>query len=122
MATVNKSDRKKLINTQVIGGLVVFARADTGEEITRINTDTVSSEMQLALMVYGAKQIVADVVSQADGIEAKAKGMSAACDALRAGQWPRRISMASMEPAIAMIMAAQGCDRAKALALLGLDE
>lgn len=122
MATVNKSDRKKLINTQVIGGIVVFARADTGEEITRINTDTVSSEMQLALMVYGAKQIVADVVSQADGIEAKAKGMSAACDALRAGQWPRRISMASMEPAIAMIMAAQGCDRAKALALLGLDE
>lgn len=122
MATVNKSDRKKLINTQVIGGIVVFARADTGEEITRINTDMVSSEMQLALMVYGAKQIVADVVSQADGIEAKAKGMSAACDALRAGQWPRRISMASMEPAIAMIMAAQGCDRAKALALLGLDE
>ena len=122
MATVNKSDRKKLINTQVIGGIVVFARADTGEEITRINTDMVSSEMQLALMVYGAKQIVADVVSQADGIEAKAKGMSAACDALRAGQWPRRISMASMEPAIAMIMAAQSCDRAKALALLGLDE
>lgn len=122
MATVNKSDRKKLINTQVIGGIVVFARADTGEEITRINTDMVSSEMQLALMVYGAKQIVADVVSQADGIDAKAKGMSAACDALRAGQWPRRISMASMEPAIAMIMAAQGCDRAKALALLGLDE
>lgn len=122
MATVNKSDRKKLINTQVIGGIVVFARADTGEEITRINTDMVSSKMQLALMVYGAKQIVADVVSQADGIEAKAKGMSAACDALRAGQWPRRISMASMEPAIAMIMAAQGCDRAKALALLGLDE
>lgn len=122
MATVNKSDRKKLINTQVIGGIVVFARADTGEEISRINTDAVSSDMQLALMVYGAKQIVADVVSQADGIEAKAKGMSAACDALRAGQWPRRISMASMEPAIAMIMAAQGCDRAKALSLLGLDE
>lgn len=122
MATVNKSDRKKLISTQVIGGIVVFARADTGEEISRINIDVVSSDMQLALMVYGAKQIVADVVSQADGIEAKAKGMSAACDALRAGQWPRRISMASMEPAIAMIMAAQGCDRAKALALLGLDE
>ena len=122
MATVNKSDRKKLINTQVIGALVVFARADTGEEIARLNVDNVSADMGLALRVYGAKQIVADVVSQADGIDAKAKGMSAACDALNNGNWPRRVSMASMEPAIAMIMAAQGCDRAKALSLLGLDE
>jgi hypothetical protein len=120
MATVNKSDRKKLINTQVIGALVVFARADTGEEICRLNVDNVDDEMGLALRVYGAKQIISDIVSQSDGIEAKAKGMSAACDALRAGQWPRRASQASVEPAIMMLMAAQGITREAALKLLGL--
>jgi len=122
MATVNKSDRKKLITTQVVGPLVVFARADTEEEICRINVDGVSDEMRLALAVYGAKQIVADVVSAADGIEAKAKGMSSACDALRAGQWPRRASMASIEPAILMLMTAQGITRAVALKMLGVAE
>lgn len=120
MATVNKSDRKKLINTQVIGALVVFARADTGEEICRVNVDDVSSDIGLALRVYGAKQIVADIVSQADGIEAKAKGMAAACDALASGQWPRRVSAASLEPAIAMLMTAQGISREAAMELLGL--
>ena len=120
MATVNKSDRKKLINTQVIGALVVFQRADTGEELCRVNTDNVSADMQLALMTYGAKQIVSDIVSAADGIDDKAKGMAAACDALRAGVWPRRASQASVEPAIAMLMAAQGITREAALKLLGL--
>lgn len=120
MATVNKSDRKKLINTQVIGALVVFQRADTGEEICRIDTDTVSGAMQTALMVYGAKQIVSDIVAALDGIDEKAAGMVRACDALRAGAWPRRASQASMEPAIAHIMAHNGWSREKALEILGL--
>jgi hypothetical protein len=120
MATVNKSDRKKLITTQVIGPLVVFMRADTGEEITRLDTDDVSGEMQEALMVYGTKQIVSDIVASLDGIDDKASGMVKACDQLRAGAWPRRASQASVEPAIAMLMAAQGITRDAALKLLGL--
>lgn len=120
MATVNKSDRKKLINTQVIDALVVFQRADTGEEICRIDTDGVNGAMQTALMVYGAKQIVSDIVAALDGLDEKAAGMVRACDALRAGQWPRRASQASVEPAIAMLMTAQGISREAALKLLGL--
>lgn len=121
MATVNKSDRKKMVSTQVVGSVVVFHNAQTEAEITRIDVAGLSEAMQLALMVYGAKQIVADVVSAVDGIDAKSGGMARATDALRAGMWPRRPSApASMEPAILMIMAAQGCDRAAAMAMLGL--
>jgi len=120
MATVNKSDRKKLIATQVIGALVVFQRADTGEEITRVDVDALSGEMQLALMTYGAKQIVSDIVAALDGMDDKAVGMTKACDSLRAGVWPRRASQASMEPAIAHIMAHNGWSREKALEILGL--
>ena len=123
MATVNKSDRKKMVSTQIVGSLVVFHNAQTEAEITRLDVAGLSEAMQLALMIYGAKQIVSDVVSVVDGIDAKQRGMVSATEALRAGSWPRRPSApASMEPAILMIMAAQKCDRATALATLGLTE
>lgn len=120
MATVNKSDRKKMIGTTVLDSRVVFNRCDTGEEFGRIDVDRLNDEMRLALMIYGAKQIIADVVSGAEGIDDKIKGMTAAITALEGGSWPRRASAANMEPAIQMIMAAQKCTREAALAILGM--
>lgn len=121
MATVAKSDRKKLVSTQVDGAKLIWHRVDSGAEIGRLDVTTLTKEMKLALMQYGAKQIVADVVSAAEG-EAKFNGMAAGIAALGAGTWPRRPSAPStMEPAIAALMANLGCDRAKAREMLGLD-
>jgi hypothetical protein len=119
MATVNKSDRKTLVKTQVIGSIVVFLRADTGEEFSRIDVASVTPEMQTKLMVYGAKQVCADVASGADTLQASIEGRAGACDALRLGVWPSRApAPGSMEPAIAAVMRAVNCTREAAMALL----
>lgn len=123
MVTVNKSDRKKLVGTQVIGGVVVFHRADTGEEIGRVDTTALTPAMVQSTLVYGTKQIVSDVVAGADGIEAKINGMKAAIASLGAGTWPRREGApASMEKAIVTMMAALGETRAQICARLNIEE
>lgn len=121
MATVNKTDRKKLVATQVVGEtVVIFFDTRTGAEFNRLDIVSLTPTMRDKLMVYGAKQIVADIVAGVEGPDAKIKGMSKSVDALVAGQWPARASERSPEGAIAMLMSAQGCTRAAARALLGL--
>lgn len=122
----NKTDRKKLISTEVLPNsstglatVLVFHRTDTGAEITRLDIARLTDVTQL--LIYGAKQICSDVVAGVDDADKKCAGIAAAVAALDAGTWPRRASApATLEPAIAMIMKAQGCDRAAARKLLGM--
>jgi hypothetical protein len=123
MATVNKSDRKKLVGTQIVGTKVVFMRADTGEEIGRVDVATLTDNMTQQTLIYGVKQIVSDVVAGAEGIEAKVAGMSAAIASLGSGNWPRRPSApVDMEKTIVTLMATLGETRAQILARLSIEE
>ena len=122
---VNKTDRKKGISTEVLANknglptILVFHRTDTGAEITRLDVAMLTDTTQL--LVYGAKQICSDVVAGVDDADKKYAGIAAAVAALGAGTWPRRASApATLEPAIAMIMAAQKCSREQARQLLGM--
>lgn len=119
MATVNKSDRKKLIKTEVFGGVVVFQRADTGEEFTRLDVDDLAETVITQLMTYGAKQIIADVVASLDGVDDKVKGMQRAVEALQAGQWPRRTSEVSVDKAAETLAASMGISVDALKAMLG---
>jgi hypothetical protein len=109
MATVNKTTRKNLVKTEVHNScIVVFQRADTGEEFSRIKVDSLSSDMQYALMVYGAKQVVSDVVSQVEGIDGKMAGMQKAVAGLEGGIWPKRTSEVSIDKAAETLAASMG--------------
>lgn len=122
MATVNKSDRKKLISTQVVGSKLVWHRVETGEEMCRLDICALTPNIVSQLLVYGAKQIAADVVAAADG-ENKFAGIRAAVAALGAGQWPRRPSApTSMEAAISALIVNMGISREKAREMLGLPQ
>lgn len=121
MATVNKSDRKKLVGTQILGSVIVFQRMDTGEEFARLDTAELAEDVTSATLIYGAKQIVADIVASADGAEAKVAGMIAAIDSLKAGVWPRRQGApVSMDKAIETMMKALGETEAQVRARLGM--
>ena len=123
MATVNKSDRKKLIGTQVVGNIVVFHRVSTGEEIGRVDTGMMGGEILAQTLAYGVKQIVSDIVASADGIEEKCAGMRTAIASLGAGTWPRRAGApASMDKAIETMMRALGETREQVCARLGIAE
>jgi len=75
MATVNKSERKQLVGTSVVrDSITVFARKDTGEEFARVDVMALTPEMQLQCMLYGVKQVVADCVSAAEGIDFSQRG------------------------------------------------
>ena len=121
MAIVNKTDRKKLASTSVIGALVIWHDVRDGAEFARLDISKLDDPIRDQLCIYGVKQITADIVAGIDGSDAKIKGMAGAVDALIAGQWPRRASVASLEGPIAMLMKAQGIDRNAARELLGLD-
>lgn len=117
-----KSERKQMVKTQVINTLVIFQRADTGAEIERVDGADLNEAMQTACATYGIKQIVSDVVSQLDGQD-KFDGMAKACDALRAGAWPRRApSAGSMEGAIMALMVNMKITRGQACGMLGLPD
>ena len=121
MAVKNKSDRKKLISTQVVETVLVFHRTDTGAEIARIDVRGLPTAIIAPTLVYGIKQIASDVVAGVEDVEKKIAGIAAAVSAIGAGQWPRRAAApATMEPAIAAIMATQKCSRTQARAMLGL--
>ena len=119
MATANKSDRKKLIATEVYGGTVVFQRVDSGEEFGRVSMDDLGVDIQRQLMVYGAKQVIADVVASADGIEAKVRGMQAAIASLENGAWPKRTSEVSIDKAAETLAASMGITVDQLKAMLG---
>ena len=118
---INKSERKQLIKTEVVGTCVVFFEAATGGEVGRVDVaDVMSGEQNFRVAMYGIKQIIGDVVATLAG-QAKLDGVQAACDALTLGQWPRRpAAEATMEPALAALMRMQGCSRAEARAMLGM--
>ena len=120
MAIVNKTDRKNLASTSVVGALVIWHDVRDGGEFARLDVSSLDDQIRDQLCIYGAKQITADIVAGVDGADAKVKGMAGAVDSLRAGQWPRRTSLASLEGPIAMLMKAQGIDRNAARELLGL--
>ena len=122
MATVNKSDRKQLVGTSIVrDSIVVFARKDTGEEFARVDVMALTPEMQLQCMLYGVKQVVSDIVSTADGLEAKIDGMKAAVAAIGSGNWPRRASApVSTDKAVETLMKALGETREQVMARLGL--
>lgn len=122
MATVNKSERKQLVGTSIVRDtIVVFARKDTGEEFARIDVDAMSAEMQLQCMLYGVKQVVSDIVSTADGLEAKIDGMKAAVASIGSGTWPRRASApVSTDKAVETLMKALGETREQVMARLGM--
>lgn len=118
---VNKTDRVKLVSTQVVESTVIFHRTDTQAEFARIDVAACTGDMKRALLVYGAKQVCSDIAAGIDNADKKIEAIAAAVASLGAGTWPRRASApASLEPAIAMIMAAQKCDRAQARQLLGM--
>jgi hypothetical protein len=121
MTTVNKTDRKKLVSTSVVENKVIWHDARTGGEFARLNIDELDGKIREQLIMYGLKQIVADIVAGVDGADAKIVGMGKAVDSLVQGQWPRRTSERSLEGPIAMLMDAQGIDRRAARAMLGLD-
>lgn len=117
----NKTDRKKVVATNVFGSTVTFHRAETGEEFARLDVRTLPDSIVDQLLIYGAKQIAADVVAGVDGAEKKIEGMTAAIAALGCGQWPRRAAApATLEPAIAALMANMAISRQKAREMLGL--
>ena len=122
MATVNKSERKQLVGTSVVrDSITVFARKDTGEEFARVDVTALTPEMQLQCMLYGVKQVVADCVSAAEGIDAKIAGMSAAVAAIGSGTWPRRTGApVSTDKAVETLMKALGETREQVMARLGM--
>lgn len=120
MTTINKTERKKLVSTSVVGSQVIWHDARDGGEFARLSIENLDADVTDKLIVYGLKQIVADIVAGVDGADAKVKGMAAAVESIRRGVWPSRASEKSLEGPIAMLMAAQGCDRAAARAMLGL--
>ena len=110
---MNKSDRKKLIKTQVIGQTIVFFRADTEAEIARTDTESFPAELQQQGLIYGVKQIVADVNAGEEG-EDKFTGIARACEQLDRGLWPTRPKApVSLESVIASIMELTGKSRAE---------
>lgn len=117
---VNKTDRKKLISTEVIGNVVVWHRTDTGEEINRLDILTLTDVSKL--IIYGAKQVCSDVVANESDADKKCAGISKAVDALRAGGWPKRESTANVDNAVALIMSRMGITRAKACEMLGIED
>lgn len=122
MATVNKSDRKKLVGTQIIGSVVVFQRVDTGEEIGRVDSGALAGVALEQTLVYGVKQIVSDIVASADGLEAKITGMQGAIASLNEGQWPRRLAApVDMNKAIETMMKALGKTRAEVCTMLDIE-
>lgn len=116
-----KSERKQLVKTSVVGGhVVVFHRADTGEEIGRVDAQGLDEALATQCAVYGIKQVVSDVVAQLDGQD-KFDGIQRGCDALNAGAWPRRAPTAgSMEGAITALMVNMKVGRDEAARMLGL--
>ena len=123
MATVNKTERKKMVSTEVVGTQVVWFDARDGSEFGRVDLDTLAFTIAQQLKQYGIKQIVADIVATATSPDDKIKGMRGAIDQINAGQWPRRApAEGSLTRAIDMLMAAQGITRGAARAMLGLGE
>jgi hypothetical protein len=120
MTTVNKTERKKLVQANVVGSQLVWHDMRTEGEFARLDTAQLDADIVAKLVVYGCKQIVADIVAGLDGADAKVNGMIRAITSLQNGVWPSRSAEKSLEGPISMIMAAQGCDRAAARALLGL--
>jgi hypothetical protein len=120
MATINKTERKKLVSTSVVGAAVIWHDMRDGGEFARVNIDQLDGPIRDKLIVYGLKQIVADIVAGVGGADGKVKGMAAAITSIEQGVWPSRASERSLEGPIAMLMAVQGCDRAVARAMLGL--
>ena len=108
MATANKSERKKLIQTQVVDGVVIFQRADTGEEFTRLDTEGLDPAILEQLVVYGAKQVISDVVASLEGLDAKMEGMQKAVASLENGAWPKRTSEVSIDKAAETLAAKLG--------------
>lgn len=121
MTVANKTDRRKLVETQVVLSKVVWFDATTKTEFCRADVAEMSEAMQMQLAQYGLKQIVADVVAGVDGGDAKMAGMARAVEQAKMNQWPRRApAEGSLERAIGLLMMAQGCGRDAARALLGL--
>ena len=121
-AIANKTDRKKVVSTNVFGSTVTFHRAESGEEFARLDVRALPEGIVDQLLIYGAKQIVADVVAGVDGVDKKIDGMAAAVASQGSGVWPRRASApATLEPAIGALMANMGITREKAREMLGLD-
>jgi len=108
MATTNKTDRKKLVKTQIVGGTVVFQRADTGAEFARVDTTDLSADMVRATLVYGVKQIVSDVAADATGIDERVTAMGDAVKQLTGGTWPRRQSEANVDKAAETLALSMG--------------
>ena len=120
MATVNKSDRKKLVSTQTVGTVLVWHRVDTGEELCRVDSAALDVDIVEQLIIYGMKQIVADVAANVDG-EERFNTIKSGAAAIGCGQWPRRAAApASMEPALTALMVNMGITRAKAREMLGM--
>jgi hypothetical protein len=123
MTIVNKTERKKLVGTQVVGDVVVFMRVDTGEEIGRLDTSALTTDMQRATLTYGTKQIISDIGAGTDDIETRIATMQRGIASLGSGSWPRRESApASMEKAIITMMATLGETREQILARLDIVE
>ena len=120
MTTINKTERKKRVSTTVVGSQVVWHDTRDGGEFARLDTATLSETITRQLVVYGLKQIVADIVAGVDGADGKVKGMAAAITSVQSGAWPSRTSEKSLEGPIAMLMKAQGCTREAARGMLGL--
>jgi chemotaxis receptor (MCP) glutamine deamidase CheD len=119
MATVNKSDRKKLVSTQIIGSVVVFHRCDTEAEIGRVDTAMLEGDILQKTLVYGIKQIVSDIVAAADGIDAKVAGMAQAIKKVNLGEWPRReASVGNVDKALEVMAKALGLTVAEVQAKL----
>lgn len=115
-----KSDRKKLVSTQVVGATIIMHRVDTGAELGRIDTRALTEAMRDQTLIYGAKQIVSDVNAQLEG-EAKFEGISRAIAALGSGTWPARTSAPmNMETAILTLMAQLHETREQVEARLGI--
>ena len=120
MATVNKSERKKLVSTSVVGSVVIFHRVDTGAELGRTDFTQHSAEVETQVSIYGVKQIVSDVNSQLEG-EEKFAGITRAIADLNAGVWPARIGKAiSPDAAMAALALHMGLTIEQMRAKMGL--
>ena len=115
-----KSDRKKLVSTQVIGTTVIMHRVDTSAELGRIDVRALTDVIRDQTLIYGVKQIVSDVNAQLEG-EAKFEGISRAIAALGSGTWPARTAAPmNMEAAILTLMAQLRETREQVEARLGI--
>jgi len=116
-----KTDRVKTVKTEVVGATIVWTRLDTEGEFGRLDVSALTPDMLRACALYGAKQVVADVVGTPANMDERVTRMKTAIASIGSGAWPRReAAEISPETAMLALAAKMGKSIEEVRAMLGM--